>query len=187
MRQGIRRPRAMAKLNYKQKANLQRIALLAAGRRPLRRLQLRCRCSGCSASASSTWPGIGPMKFVGLDNFVGALRQSLLSRPADQRVRAEPHLLRHHHRLDADPGHGARAAAQLPHVGPQHLPRDLLPAVSAGRRRGRVPARADGAHARADQRAAAPRHWHSSTSRSASSAIPTSRSRRSRSSTPGTG
>jgi raffinose/stachyose/melibiose transport system permease protein len=59
----------MAKLNYKQKANLQRIALLTPGVLlygvfnflPLLGLLGLCLVD---------WPGIGPMTFVGFDNFV---------------------------------------------------------------------------------------------------------------------
>jgi raffinose/stachyose/melibiose transport system permease protein len=58
----------MAKLTYKQKANWQRMALLAPGVLlygvfnflPLLALLVLCLFN---------WPGIGPMKFVGFDNF----------------------------------------------------------------------------------------------------------------------
>lgn len=58
----------MAKGNYKQKANIQRVVLLAPGVLlygvfnflPLLGLLILCLVD---------WPGIGPMKFVGLDNF----------------------------------------------------------------------------------------------------------------------
>ncbi len=74
----------MAKGKYKQKANLQRIALLTPGVLlygvfnflPLLGLLVLCLVD---------WPGIGPMKFVGLDNFTQLFGNAFYR---DQLVRA---------------------------------------------------------------------------------------------------
>jgi len=58
----------MAKLNYKQKANLQRIALLAPGV-ALYGVFNFVPLLGLFGLALVDWPGIGPMQFVGFDNF----------------------------------------------------------------------------------------------------------------------
>lgn len=58
----------MAKGNYKQKANLQRIALLAPGVL-LYGIFNFLPLLGLLALCLVDWPGIGPMKFVGFDNF----------------------------------------------------------------------------------------------------------------------
>lgn len=58
----------MAKLNYKQKANLQRIALLTPGV-ALYGVFNFVPLLGLFGLALVDWPGIGPMQFVGLDNF----------------------------------------------------------------------------------------------------------------------
>ena len=58
----------MARLNYKQKANLQRIALLTPGV-ALYGIFNFAPLLGLFGLALVDWPGIGPMRFVGLDNF----------------------------------------------------------------------------------------------------------------------
>ena len=58
----------MAKLNYKQKANLQRIALLTPGV-ALYGVFNFVPLLGLFGLALVDWPGIGPMQFVGFDNF----------------------------------------------------------------------------------------------------------------------
>ena len=58
----------MARLNYKQKANLQRIALLTPGV-ALYGIFNFAPLLGLFGLALVDWPGIGPMRFVGIDNF----------------------------------------------------------------------------------------------------------------------
>lgn len=74
----------MAKLNYKQKANLQRIALLTPGV-ALYGVFNFLPLLGLLGLCLVDWPGIGPMTFVGFDNFA-----TLFGNPyfRDQLIRA---------------------------------------------------------------------------------------------------